>query len=161
MHFFGFAGRKPIVVHNRRGMRLILVTWRLTRLANYRRMPISPNFNQGVEAARPVSPLNGSYHKVSTNAPFLLDYSGLLPIPRHVNRVSRSRRRDSGVRRFGAKETQPLTYVFEILNNSLRLCFLCIYNSERFVFLSFILLSLVLPHCQSLPSVFKCSCNGF
>ena len=30
------------------------------------------------------TPLNGSYHKVSTVAPFLLDCSGLLPIPGHV-----------------------------------------------------------------------------
>ena len=81
--------------------------WRLTD--NYRRTLISPNFNQGVEAARPVSPLNGSYHKVSTVAPFLLDYSGLLPIPGHVIGVSRRRRRGSGICRFGAKETQPIS----------------------------------------------------
>ena len=41
-----------------------------------------------MEAARPVSPLNGSYHKVSTVAPFLLDCNGLLPIPGHVIGVS-------------------------------------------------------------------------
>ena len=34
---------------NRRGTRLIWITWRLTRQTHYRRMPISPNFNQGVE----------------------------------------------------------------------------------------------------------------
>ena len=70
MRFFGFAGRKPVVVYNRRGTRYIWITWRLTRYAHYRRTPISPNFNQGVEAARPVSPLNGSYHNESTVAPF-------------------------------------------------------------------------------------------
>ena len=33
--------------------------------------PISPNFKQGVEAARPVSFINDSHHKVSTElAPF-------------------------------------------------------------------------------------------
>ena len=36
----------------------------------------SPHFNQGVEAAKPVLPLNGSYHKVSTVAAFLLNCSG-------------------------------------------------------------------------------------
>ena len=41
------------------------------------------------------TPLNGSYHKVSTVAPFLLDCSGLLPIPGHVIGVSRSCRRGS------------------------------------------------------------------
>ena len=78
-------------------------------------MLISPNFNQGVEAARP---LNGWYHTLSTDAPFLLDCNGLLPIPGHVNGVSRmhrrgsgvsrSHRRDSSVRRFGAKDAQPM-----------------------------------------------------
>ena len=42
---------------------------------------MSPNFNQGVEAAKPVSSLNGSYHKVqvSTIVPFL---QGLTTHPR-------------------------------------------------------------------------------
>ena len=72
-----------------------------------------PNSNQGVEAARPVSPLNGSYHKVSTVLPFLLNCSGLLPIPGHVIGVSQRRRGGSCVRRFVAKETQPL-FVFQV-----------------------------------------------
>ena len=83
------------------GTRLIWITWRLTRWAHYRRTSILPNFNQGVEAARPVSPLTVS--KVITVAPFLPDCSGLLPLIG----VSQRRRRGSGVRRFGAKETQP------------------------------------------------------
>ena len=58
VRFFGFVGRKPVVVYNRRDTRLISITWRLIRQAQYRRTPISPNFNQGVEAARPVSPLS-------------------------------------------------------------------------------------------------------
>ena len=107
MRFFGFAGRKPVVVYNRQGTRLIWIMWRLAdrRTTCVQCTPILPNFNQGVEAARPVSPLNGSYHKVSTVALFLLDCSGLLPIPDHVIVVSRKRRRGSVVRRFGAKET--------------------------------------------------------
>ena len=48
------------------------------------------------------------YQKVSTIAPFLLDCSGLLPIPGRLIGLSRRRRRGSGVRGFGAKETQPL-----------------------------------------------------
>ena len=44
-------------------------------------MLISPNFNQGVKAARTVLPLNGLNHKVDTVAPFLLDCNGLLSIP--------------------------------------------------------------------------------
>ena len=51
---------------------------------HYGRTPISSNFNQGMEGARPVLPLNSSCHKVSTVVPFLLHYSGLLPIPGHV-----------------------------------------------------------------------------
>ena len=43
-------------------------------------------------------PLNGSYHKVSTVAPFLLDCSGLLPIPGHLIGISVKRRRGSGIR---------------------------------------------------------------
>ena len=80
---------------------------------HYRRTPILPNFKQGVEAARPVSPLNVSYHKVSTVAPFLLDCSDLLPIPGHVNGVSRSRGEGEAAAYavFGAKETQPLLHV--------------------------------------------------
>ena len=74
-------------------------------------MPISLNFNQGVEVARLVSPLNGSNHKLSTVAPFLLDCSSLLPIPGDVIGISRRHRRDSGVFRFCAKETQPITIV--------------------------------------------------
>ena len=46
--------------------------------------------------------------KVSTAAHFLLDFSGLLPIPGHVIGVSQRRRRGSGVHRFVAKETQPM-----------------------------------------------------
>ena len=69
---------------------------------------ISPNFNQGMEGARPVLPLYGSYHKGGIVALFLLDYSGLLPISGHVISISLRRRLGSGVRRFGAKETQPL-----------------------------------------------------
>ena len=44
VRFFNFAGHtcKPVVVYNRRGTRLIWITW-----------PISPIFNQGVEATRP------------------------------------------------------------------------------------------------------------
>ena len=45
---------------------------------------------------RPVLPLNGSYHKVNTVAPLLLDFSHLLPIPGHVIGVSRRHRRGSG-----------------------------------------------------------------
>ena len=112
VRFFGFAGHKPVVVYKRRGTRLIWITWRHTRLAHYRRTPISPNFNQGVEATRPVWPLKGSYNKVSTAALFLLNCSGLLPIPGHVISVSRRRRRGSGVRHFGAKETQPVSIRF-------------------------------------------------
>ena len=63
VRFFGFAGHKPVVVYKRRGTRLIWITWRHTRLAHYRRTPISPNFNQGVEATRPVWPLKGSYQQ--------------------------------------------------------------------------------------------------
>ena len=100
VRFFGFAGHKPVVVYNRRGTRLIWITWRLTTM---QRTPISPNFNQDVEAARPVSPLNGSYQKVSNVASFLLDCSGYSPIPGHAIGVSRRRRR--GIRRFGAKDT--------------------------------------------------------
>ena len=66
-------------------------------------MPISWNFNQSVEAARPVSPLNGLYHKVSIVAPFLLDCSGLLPISSHVIGV-----RGRGTL-FGARETQSMS----------------------------------------------------
>ena len=84
-------------------------------------MHISPNFNQGVKAARPVSPLYGSYHKVSTVVPLLLDCSGLLPIPGHVISVSRRRRPGSGVSRFSAKETQPM---FKIMS-------LCAPKSQR------------------------------
>ena len=69
---------------------------------HYRCTPILWNFNQGVEAVRPVSP------QVSTVALFLLDCSGLLPIPGHVIGVSRRRRQGSSVRCFGAKETQPV-----------------------------------------------------
>ena len=39
----------------------------------------------------PVSPLNASYHKVSTLAPSLFDCSGYLPLPGHVIGVSRRR----------------------------------------------------------------------
>ena len=108
--FLWLPRRKPVVVYNRRGTRLTWTTWRLTRQTHYHCTPISPNLNQGVEAARLVSPLNGSYHKVSTVAPFLLDCSGLhvLHIPGHVISVSRSCRRGSSVCRFGAKETQPM-----------------------------------------------------
>ena len=74
----------------------------------HRRTLISPIFNQGVETARPVLPLNDSYHKIRTVTPFLLDCIGLLPIPGHVIDVSWRRRRGSGVRCFGAKETQPV-----------------------------------------------------
>ena len=80
---------KPRVAYNRRGTRLIWNVWRLTRYAHYRRTPISPSFNQSVEAARPVSP------QVSIVAPFVFflpDCSGLLPIPGHVIGVSRRRR---------------------------------------------------------------------
>ena len=75
---------------------------------HYRHTPISPNFDQGVEAAGPVSPINGSNHKVSTFVPILLDCSGLLPIPGHVIGINQRHRRGRGVRRFGAKETQPM-----------------------------------------------------
>ena len=51
----------------------------------------------------PVSP----YQKVSTVAPFLLDCSSLLPISGHV--IGVRQRRGSGVRGFGAKETQPMS----------------------------------------------------
>ena len=62
------------------------------------------------------TPLNGSYHKLSTVAPYLLDCRGLLPIPGHVIGVSQSRRRGSGVHRFGAKESQPMiSYLFAML----------------------------------------------
>ena len=47
-------------------------------------------------------------NKISTVAHFLLDFSGLLPIPGHVIDVSPRRRRGRSVRRFGAKETQPM-----------------------------------------------------
>ena len=104
MRFFGFAERKPLVVYNLRGTQLIWITWWLTRLAHYRRTWNSPNF---VEVARPLSP------QVSTVAPFLLDCSGLLPIPGHVIGVSRRHRRGSEVRRFGAKETQPISQLCE------------------------------------------------
>ena len=50
----------------------------------------------------------GLYHKVSTVVLFLHDCSGLLPIPSHVIDASWRRRRGSGVRFFGAKETQPM-----------------------------------------------------
>ena len=63
------------------------------------------------QPARPVSPLYGSY-KVSTVAPLLLDWSGLLPIPGHVIGVSRRRRRGSGVRRFGAKIKTVIAMTF-------------------------------------------------
>ena len=59
------------------------------------------------EAARHVSPLDGSYHQVSTVAPFLLDCSGLLPIPSHVIGVSAVQARQRR-HRFGAKETQSM-----------------------------------------------------
>ena len=71
-------------------------------------MQISSNFNQGVEAARPVSPLNGSYHKVSTVVSLLLECSGLLPVPGHMIGLSRRRRPGSGVNHFSDKETQPM-----------------------------------------------------
>ena len=51
-------------------------------------------------------PINGSYHKVSTIAPCLLDNSGFLPIPSHVICICRRRSRGSGVHLFGAEETQ-------------------------------------------------------
>ena len=86
---------------------MIWITWRLTLQAHYRLMP---NFNQGMEAARPVSPLNGSCNKVNTVVPVLLNCSGSLPIPYHVNGVSQRRRRGRGIRGFGAKETQPQTF---------------------------------------------------
>ena len=108
MRFFGFVGPKPVVVHNRWGTRLIWIMWRPTRYAHYRRSPISLNLKPRRGSARPVSPLNSSYHEVSTVALFLLDCSGLLPIPGHLIGVSQRRRRGSGVCRFGAKETQPL-----------------------------------------------------
>ena len=63
---------------------MIWITLQLTRLAHYRHMLISPNFNKGVEAVRPDRPLNGSYQKVSTVALFLLDCIGLLPILGHL-----------------------------------------------------------------------------
>ena len=109
---FGFAGRKLVVVHNLRGTRLIWIRWPLTRPAHYRRTPILPNFNQGVEAARPVSPLNGSYRKVSSVEPVLLDCSGLLPIPGHVVSVRLRPRRGSGVHSLSAKETEPLSALY-------------------------------------------------
>ena len=110
VRFFGFTRRKPVLVYNRWDTQLIWITWQLTGWAHYRHSSISPNFDQSLEAARPVSPLNCSYHKVmgSTVAKFLLDCSGLLPISSHVIGVSRRCRGGSVVLRFGAKETQPL-----------------------------------------------------
>ena len=54
--------------------------WSGTALPAYADLPIY----QGVEAARPVSPLNGLYHKVSPIAPILLDCDGSLTISGHV-----------------------------------------------------------------------------
>ena len=53
------------------------------------------------------------YHKVSTVVPFLRDC--LLPIPEHMIGLRRRPRRGRGVRRFGAKETQPMSFCSEMV----------------------------------------------
>ena len=112
MRFFGFTGRKPSYGHS----------IDLDHVAAYpMRTPILPNLNQGVEEARPVS------HCTFCNvAPLLYDYSGLLPILGHVIGLSRRRRRGSGVRRFGAKETQPIC-----LKGEVRLLAAAIINNRK------------------------------
>ena len=63
-----------------------------------------------VQEMRSVWPLYGSNHKISAVAPFLLDCSGLLPIPGHVIGVSQRHKRGNGVCLIGPKETQPLCF---------------------------------------------------
>ena len=62
-----------------------------------------------MEAARPVSPLNGSYHKEGTVAPFLLDGSAYYQSPSCDRRKPEAHVRQ-GLRCFGAKETQPMFF---------------------------------------------------
>ena len=65
-------------------------------------MPISPNFKQGVEEARPVSP------QVCTVAPFLLDLQWLTSHPRSCDRRKLEAQARQWRTPFGAKETQPM-----------------------------------------------------
>ena len=62
-----------------------------------------------MEAARPVSPLNGSYHKEGTVVPFLLDCSAYYQSPL-CDRSKLEAQARQGLRRFGAKETQPMFF---------------------------------------------------
>ena len=61
-----------------------------------------------MEAARLVSPLNGSKHKVSIVVPFFARLQRLTNHPRSCDRLMPKAQGGSGVRRFGVKETQPI-----------------------------------------------------
>ena len=82
---FLLYGRKPVVVRNRRGTRLFWITIGASHVTgSHDRRTTGVRRARRILTKGPVSPLNASYHKVSTVAPSLLDCSGYLPIPGHV-----------------------------------------------------------------------------
>ena len=63
MRFFGFAGRKPVIVAGHSICLNHVAAHPIGALPAYTDIA---EFQPRREAARPVSPLNGSYHKVDT-----------------------------------------------------------------------------------------------
>ena len=94
--------------------------------------PSSPNLNQGVEAVRQDTPLFKRFVPQSNYCcAILLDCRGLPPIPGHVMGISQRYKRGRGVRRFGAKETQPLINQFETVYQILVLVYASSEGSDN------------------------------
>ena len=75
--------------------------WRTSGVRRSRR--ISTKAFQAARPVSPVSPLNGSNHKVSTVAPFCTIVAAY-----YTSRSRDRRKPEAQARQFGAKETQPL-----------------------------------------------------
>ena len=106
LHFFGFPGRKPLVVYNRRGTRLIL-SWAAHLIEAL------PGYAHLTE----FQPRHGSCDPCFASSKYSCTvFARLQWLTTHslsCDRRKPRRRRGSDVRRFGAKETQRLCCVLE------------------------------------------------